>query len=185
MTRIVVIPFPAFHPYQAAIALRQVVSLNLLQHGSVSCEPGIIETERNRRFPRNPFNVLFHAVNIASVAPMSSTIANVCSCPMIRHPVRRSCPVAGQYPGCRPRHCKCLYSGMSAKLLGGLVTVCCVCYPGNSVFEALPQLAGLGLQVSHGLCTQHLRLLYPQEYLKMKNPATPESVAGNTKEPSV
>lgn len=74
---------------------------------------------------------------------------------------------------------------MNAKLTEGMVTVCCVCYPGNSIFEANPHLRGLGLKVSHSLCVPHLRLLYPQEYLKMKNPATVETVAGNTKEPSV
>jgi len=69
---------------------------------------------------------------------------------------------------------------MNAKLEAGLVTVCCACYPGNSVFEALPHLAGLGLQVSHGLCEHHLRLLYPLEYLAMKKPAVIATTAGNT-----
>jgi hypothetical protein len=48
------------------------------------------------------------------------------------------------------------------------LTVCCVCYPGNSVFNAYPELADKGLSVSHGICERHLRLLYPQEYLSMK-----------------
>ena len=57
---------------------------------------------------------------------------------------------------------------MNCKLEAGLITVCCVCYPGNTVFEAFPHLAGLGLQVSHGLCDRHFKQLYPVEYLALR-----------------
>lgn len=63
---------------------------------------------------------------------------------------------------------------MNEYLLAGIVRVCMCCNPGKTVFDTHPHLAGLGLEISHGLCQTH-----KAEYMaQMKKPAVVETTAG-------
>lgn len=51
------------------------------------------------------------------------------------------------------------------KLEEGIVSVCCVCFPGSSIFGSYPELTGSRL--SHGYCETH-RKEFLANLLKLK-----------------
>lgn len=46
---------------------------------------------------------------------------------------------------------------MNALLEAGIARVCCVCHPGDSLFQVRPEWRAAGVQLSHGYCAACLR----------------------------
>jgi hypothetical protein len=44
---------------------------------------------------------------------------------------------------------------MNATLEAGIARVCCVCHPGDAIFQVRPEWRAAGVQVSHAYCTHH------------------------------
>lgn len=48
---------------------------------------------------------------------------------------------------------------LNPTLLAGIARVCCVCHPGDSIFQLRPEWREAGVQLSHGLCSACARKL--------------------------
>ena len=52
-------------------------------------------------------------------------------------------------------------------IFAGIVRACCVCHPGETIFNSHPEWKDAGLEVSHGYCAEHREALMA-EVMKMK-----------------